>query len=165
MDHKITPEAKELWLPQLEGGTLPQATHALYDGYGYCCLGVFARAKGASFFEADDDDEAASITGKTEFICDLAGVDLNNNETLDLGFAEQFGLTSNVQAFLSTMNDGTHEVLIRNEDPLYHLYEKHATKVLKPTHSASALIQEAGAFFSVKPHTFAEIAKIIREDL
>lgn len=40
--NKFTPE-QEKWLSELESGKHKQATGELYNGEGYCCLGVAAR--------------------------------------------------------------------------------------------------------------------------
>jgi hypothetical protein len=40
---KELPTNIETWVTALESGEYDQCTQALYDGVGYCCLGVYAK--------------------------------------------------------------------------------------------------------------------------
>lgn len=42
----MKPGAKKLWVDSLRSGTFEQGQNYLYDGRGYCCLGVFASVNG-----------------------------------------------------------------------------------------------------------------------
>lgn len=158
---RIPDATKNVWLPLLEGGELKQAVGALRSGLGYCCLGVYALACGATFTKEDDEvDDEGNITNEVDdYIVDVDGDDVNDNELLDERFAEKHGIHIGQQTFLSHLNDGG-ECVVRNDDPLFALYEKHGTEVTGP-HAATA----GNIKFNMKRRTFAEIAQIIREDL
>lgn len=66
---KIPQATKDAWLPLLEGGTLPQTTSKLFnaDTGGYCCLGVLAKAQGASFFHEEIEGEDEDGHGRVRF--------------------------------------------------------------------------------------------------
>lgn len=57
-------EAQLKWLEALESGELDQAQHNLFDGKGYCCLGVLCKVLGAQFekrgnrYQTDDGRSA-----------------------------------------------------------------------------------------------------------
>jgi hypothetical protein len=40
---KELPKNIETWVTALESGEYDQCTHSLYNGKGYCCLGVYAK--------------------------------------------------------------------------------------------------------------------------
>jgi hypothetical protein len=61
---KELPTNIETWVTALESGEYSQCTHSLYDGEGYCCLGVYAKVVLGC---ADED-----ILG-TRFTIDSAG--------------------------------------------------------------------------------------------
>lgn len=159
---RIPDATKNVWLPLLEGGELKQAVGALRSGLGYCCLGVYALACGAAFTKEDDEaDDEGNITHEVDdySITLDDGYELNDNELLDQVWASGQGISAEAQTFLSHCNDGG-ECVVRNDDPLFALYEKHGTEVTGP-HAATA----GNIKFNMKRRTFAEIAQIIREDL
>jgi hypothetical protein len=54
---EMNPEIRARWTAKLRSGTIPQAQKALYDGHGYCCLGVLcelAREDNIVTLEGDD---------------------------------------------------------------------------------------------------------------
>jgi hypothetical protein len=61
---KELPKNIETWVTALESGEYPQCERALYNGEGYCCLGVYAKVV---FGFADE----YIISDKTE--CDPVG--------------------------------------------------------------------------------------------
>jgi hypothetical protein len=70
MDKQI----KTKWLKALRSGRYKQTQNNLYDGKGYCCLGVLAKVqrapdvdlRGESFLEDDRAVFSAGITGKSQ---------------------------------------------------------------------------------------------------
>ena len=46
---------KEKWVKALRSGRYKQAKECLYNGGGYCCLGVLARVQGAKTNELGDE--------------------------------------------------------------------------------------------------------------
>jgi hypothetical protein len=172
MDYKIPQETKDRWLPLLESGEVKQASGALFNDciHGYCCLGVYAKACGARFFreeipvETSDGeinepqyDVAGDIT--IEIDSERWGhLDLNNNELLDEDWANDQGISPDVQKFLSSLNDGCAGIAVKLDSPLIDLWRKHSV------HTKDSSVSGCMSF-SVRQHSFAEIARIIREDL
>lgn len=160
---RIPDTTKDVWLPWLEQKGLMQATGKLFNGTGYCCLGVYALARGAAFIKEDDEvDDEGNITNEVDdWMVDINGDDINDNELLEEGWAAQHGIEQYHQALLSHLNDGG-EAIVANDSPLFTLYEKHGTKVTGP-HAVSVAPNQTK--FLLKRHSFLEIAAIIREDL
>ena len=169
----IPQETKDRWLPLLEGGTLAQTRCFLYrdnDGalpVGYCCLGVYALACGAKFFhreiepDADDEDgEAYNEEDVTVEVPDYRG-NINASELLEQEWANQHGLSHEVQNLLSHLNDGG-EMAMNDDSPLYAVAMRYAAAQRKAEYTISS---KPGTVFTFTGHSFAEIAKVIREDL
>lgn len=85
---------KTKWVKALRSGKYRQKRDELYDAGAYCCLGVLARIKGASFKRVNEDYEAF-VDGKM--------VSLKGRGILKPGFA---GLSEKTQERLVRLNDG-----------------------------------------------------------
>lgn len=161
MDTKIPQTTKDMWLPLLESGELTQARQSLYDDgkNGYCCLGIYAKACGASF-HIDTLDEGTEDERESDVIVTVPGCagNLNEAELLAQEWADTQGISAEVQELLSNLNDGG-EHTIRHDNPLIDVWLKHATdmdEVLK--HGPRLKL-------TMPQYTFAQIAEVIREDL
>lgn len=53
------------WVEALESGKYAQCTDQLYDGIGFCCLGVYADIHGIPFENYGMDDDVPSGNGST----------------------------------------------------------------------------------------------------
>ena len=75
----LKPEFKEKFVAALESGEYKQTQSVLYDGSGYCCLGVAAKLMGATFVEKSGFDADGASDW---FRAMLDGVDLGDGEGL-----------------------------------------------------------------------------------
>ena len=55
-DYKMDPEVKAKWVAALRSGDYRQAKGQLYDGNGYCCLGVLCEVLGQEKRFVEDED-------------------------------------------------------------------------------------------------------------
>jgi len=60
-------KVKELWIKALRSGKFKQGTGRLFDGDGYCCLGVLASVVDPSKKCWDDEDSAFLVADDSEF--------------------------------------------------------------------------------------------------
>jgi hypothetical protein len=96
---KIDEATKEAWITALESGQWPQTANMLYDGTGYCCLGVLCRVKGGEFtprmFDVEDDEgNVTSQPSEDEYEFTVNGHTISEgNDLLDGNFAEELGMT------------------------------------------------------------------------
>lgn len=162
--HTMKLEQAEAWLAALEAGSYDQTTGVLCHidpmngNQSFCCLGVRAKVAGARFTRSNPDALNNSEMGDMRIYVAGYGGSLNQQEMLDERWAEYHGLTLGMQGLLSRLNDGNTAWLPSN-DPLAPLYKLLATKA---TPVADGTGRE-GFTFEFKKHTFAEIAKVIRE--
>lgn len=180
---KIPQETKDRWLPLLRGGELKQSTGRLFDGFGYCCLGVYAKACGATFVpeiestEDDDDDDGGNVieTESGEYAVEVPDgayvTNVNESELLEQEWADRQGITKEVQRLLSSMNDGL-AIHLADNDPLADVARKHAVgmEARDHYHGVGNTIGAAqgyvpGTLFKFDRMDFAAIAKVIEEDL
>lgn len=175
----IPQETKDRWLPLLKATTTKQCTGHLYDGDGYCCLGVYAKACGATFVpeinSEEDDDGNVIETENGEYSVEIPqgayATNVNESELLEQGWADTQGLTKEVQSLLSTMNDGL-SIHLADSDPLAEVARKHAV-AMEAKDKYDGVAQGAGCApnyvagtqFKFDRMSFAEIAKVIEEDL
>lgn len=165
---------KDLWLPLLESGTLEQAIGALMldvenNGFeGYCCLGVLAKAAGCTFVRQThtsetDDGEVCEEPDEDITVEAASGIgNINDSETLRQDWADQYGLSNDMQLFLAACNDGgEHHVSVVGT--ALHLWDKHC--VSKKVNAPTTSVFGDKVTYKMRKHSFAEIAKIIREDL
>lgn len=158
MDTKIPQETKDRWLPLLEDG-LTQARRALYDDgvNGYCCLGVYAKACGATFYRETIEVEGSEDEPRESDVkVDLLGQDINAQELLEQSWASSHGISPEAQELLSNLNDGG-EHTVRRDNLLIHVWLKHAVDVVE--------LQENRLRLTLPTYDFAQIAEVIREDL
>jgi hypothetical protein len=140
----MNPEFKSKWIADLRSGVYKQTKSVLYDGDGYCCLGVLCKTAGAVFediTEEDDDGECdlkyqPYLMGQALY---LSGADGETLDDIGLSF---FGLSANEQDTLTQMNDGMQTTMKWSEEQ-------------------KAWVQEPGH----KGKSFAEIADWIEENL
>lgn len=92
----MNPELKQKWIAALESGEYKQARKVLYDGEGYCCLGVLCRVAGATF-------EHSGLLFEPPV---LAGDRLDDGQCLNGGALFRFGIDDNEQTILIGLNDG-----------------------------------------------------------
>lgn len=158
MTIKIKPEEKALWVDALDSGKHEQGTGHLCTGYNghrqYCCLGVYALAKGASFTrdsDSDSHDFAVEMPTPKGWMCNL-----NDSELLDDQWAEQTaGLTHDHQNFLSRLNDG-HAHTLAPDDPFFELAREYALSET-PYETGESIT------FTFARHSFEEISAIIKK--
>lgn len=156
-EFKLHATEKALWLAALESGQFRQAHKKLFDGTGYCCLGVYAKAKGAEF-RREVVEEKGELVESDVYQCLLNDSDINDGELLDTAFAaNSAGLTTSHQAFFSNLNDGSQAWSLREDNPLFPLALSLADG---STRSSNVPFMHT---LSVRPHTFAEIIAIIKE--
>jgi hypothetical protein len=175
---KIPQTTKDLWLPLLRSPTTKQCTGHLYDGSGYCCLGVYAKAAGATFVPGiieEEDDEGNTVETEADgFRAEIPEggyvTNLNDNELLDQRWATLQGISKEHQELLSHLNDGG-QIHLENTHPLYDvvaLVAVHATpkaKYLPMTEVTPEAANVDGTMFTVEQHTFAQIADVIEKHL
>jgi hypothetical protein len=164
---KLDPEVKERWALSLEGGTYQQTRSKLYDGAGYCCLGVLAREQGCTFepiVDETEDDEGnwqEVIEGYTVYDC-ISRNQVDNDDLLETSYALQFGISDNHQQLFSSLNDASSSTVGAN-NPLYDIWVKLADEV-KPTQAEAPTGERPPCIcYFHRPRTFAEIAAVIRE--
>jgi hypothetical protein len=164
---KIDEATKEAWITALESGQWPQTANMLYDGTGYCCLGVLCRVKGGEFtprmFDVEDDEgNVTSQPSEDEYEFTVNGHTISEgNDLLDGNFAEELGMTGDHQGLLSSLNDGTTSN-IPVDSPLLPIWRKVATEATGDE-AASAASVGMVKFYIDPPRSFAEIAQVIRE--
>jgi len=155
--HTMSAAQADAWLEALERGAYEQGQGFLCreDMSGnktFCCLGVRAAVAGATFRRYDfNDDTVISLPGWDQ---------LNAGEVLDSAWASEQGLTCEMQNLLSRLNDGT-TTWFSHSEPLLELAKVLADKVTPKVPGADP--GSMGCTFEFHKHTFAEIAKIIRE--
>lgn len=172
-DYKIPQATKDLWLPALEGGTFKQCSGSLYDGYGYCCLGVLGVADGKQFVPRFDDDYDSPEDQASEPAIerwDLQSpenfVDLNNDDLLSDAYGDVLGLSAGHQAMLSALNDGTAMTVVSATDILLPVWKAIAAdEGSKVTEELITTYGDEVWKFRCAKHSFAEIAAIIRKHL
>lgn len=96
------------WVVDLETTTEPQATDALYDGVGYCCLGRLCKVAGLEFVPVDHDYKVET-TGDQSFAPQSVIREFLGIEEYDLNTEDALLDPSNggpfVQARYSDLND------------------------------------------------------------
>ena len=133
----MTPELKQKWIEKLESGQYKQCTGVLYNGDGYCCLGVLIEAAGGEFVQTAEADEDYGYQAEYD-PKPINGIEVNDGvEVLSNLGLEMFGLTSDQQQMLTRLNDGERNRKDSDGNPLPDL----------------------------KPKTFREISQVIREAL
>lgn len=100
----LDPEFKEKWCAALESGQYPQTTSVLYDGHGFCCLGVACVVLGATFVERNEDEDEPECLNYRPMLNDEQ-INSGSDEVIDDEIAEAKGLTLTQQADLYTLND------------------------------------------------------------
>lgn len=110
-----TNEKVELLLEALESGEYPRASGALFDGWGYCCLGVADRVCFNAVFTYDEperqylDDknnhEYLDTFRARELGLDKRLTEDENGYLTGMGLHLYFGLYMNRQQALARMND------------------------------------------------------------
>lgn len=180
---KMKEAPKAAWCAMLNEPGLLQVTGKLYGeitpaerrhawpgsaacGYGYCCLGVFARSQGASFefeqvIEQGEDGDVEGVADEATVTLPNHDGDINESELLEEDWADQFGITSAHQAFLSTLNDGGQST-VKRDDPFFPLYQKYCKSEGAPDFPDSVGVDRR--LFTMRKHTFAEISAIISEE-
>ena len=111
-DFNINLYEKSLWTAALNSGEHNQ-TGALFNGDGYCCLGLYAKVKGCQFLmDTVIDGEGNVIEQHNGYTVEAPdGVDINHNEWLDQEFAETAGITAEHLSLQSHLNDGLDYVI------------------------------------------------------
>jgi hypothetical protein len=96
---------KEKWVAALRSGEYQQAHGTLFNGTGYCCLGVACIVLGAKFVESTDSIQFG--TGSLKWRPMLDGVDIGrlSESILVKEVADKVGLTYDNQYKLWHMND------------------------------------------------------------
>jgi hypothetical protein len=139
----MKPEFKAKWLADLRSGNYKQTKSVLYDGAGYCCLGVLCASVGA-LFEDNTEDE---FIGEPQYVPFLTSINTylsdTEGQTLDDCGLTFFGLTNDEQDTLTKMNDGKPAGILTWYGPV------------------QGYVQEP----PVEPKSFAEIADWIEENL
>lgn len=100
---KLDEDFKKAWCDKLESDEYKQAHGTLYDGKGYCCLGVACLVLGAQFEESLDSNKPKSLVWRPL----LDGVDLGdpNESVLSDEVLLKINMTSDSQGILWRMND------------------------------------------------------------
>lgn len=78
-------EMKAKWLEALRSGKYPQGRDTLFDGYGYCCLGVLQVAIDGTVEKGDD---GSVLSYPTKYWCREKGVPLSHNHRVYAGAPE-----------------------------------------------------------------------------
>lgn len=91
---------KQPWIDALESGEYVQTQSALYDGTGYCCLGVLCRIAGAEF------QRVVTTHGHDYEPTLVDGIQLNDGQELSNDGRKMFGLDCNQESTLIGLNDG-----------------------------------------------------------
>lgn len=60
-DYKLEKEFADQWLTALRSGEYAQCSDTLYDGEGYCCLGVAGKILGMSDKELENEPTLVSV--------------------------------------------------------------------------------------------------------
>lgn len=95
MDEKI----KQQWVKALRSGEYSQAKGWLYDGEGYCCLGVLAHIHPDIQFHYEEDSGDPGLVGW------YVGENPAHKETLPIEFIESIGLGNYLAGSLANDND------------------------------------------------------------
>ena len=95
----LNPEFKAKWLEMLRSGEYEQTTNSLFNGIGYCCLGIACLAFGGKF----EEDVYREQWPHSEEIQDmkLSG----GSEYLSWQFSQKIGLSQTEENKLVCMND------------------------------------------------------------
>jgi len=134
----MNPTYKQPWIAALRSGEYEQARSVLYNGTGYCCLGVLCKVAGSDFYvSGGDEDEAAGPVSYRP--TDIGDIMVGNEENLTDYGREFFGLTAIEGDTLTAMNDGR--------------------RVWSADHDPSPSVT------TTKSESFAEIADWIEENL
>lgn len=94
----MEPSLKEAWMSALKSGEYKQSHRVLYDGNGYCCLGVLCVVAGATFEQ--------TVQSPPYYVPKLNGVRLNSVCSLSEVTLKMFGLSEATQTWLVRLNDG-----------------------------------------------------------
>ncbi len=160
-DLKINAADKALWTAALDSGEHEQATGHLFDGKGYCCLGVLAKVKGCSFFlgthtEEDDEGDEIETDNDSYTVLTSDNANINDSEVLNQDFADRIGLTKDHQNLLSNLNDGR-SIMLMPDEPMHAICVKLGiecrTSPMLPDHE----------FVVDHKYSFDEISKIIKD--
>lgn len=102
----MNPEYKAPWLAALRSGKYKQTQRVLYDGSGYCCLGVLCKVAGSNFVITNTDEVEDNKEDPRYEPTDLKGETVSDAENLSPDGRELFGLYDDVSETLILMNDG-----------------------------------------------------------
>ncbi len=85
----MNPEYKQKWIEALRSGKYKQCKETLFDGVGYCCLGVLCEIGGLTRNESIYSDE----------------IGYKSEGELSISHLNRFGLHGSEQSHLIDMND------------------------------------------------------------
>jgi hypothetical protein len=102
MDRKYKAE----WLKALRSGEYQQARGKLYDGTGYCCLGVLCKVAGSKFVITNPDDVRHESDYPVYEPTKLGNDQPGDAESLNDHGLQMFGFDTEVQDMLAAKNDG-----------------------------------------------------------
>lgn len=94
---KMPAKTKAKWLKALRSGDYQQAQNTLFDGKGYCCLGVLQKACDGKVEMMADQNEVPAVMPSQEWY--------DTHNVLD-PFGE-YENTYTYEGWLAMMNDGT----------------------------------------------------------
>jgi hypothetical protein len=172
MPVRMSEAARGVWLAALERGDYNQSTGKLFkrEENGYCCLGLFAKLQGCTFEprliprtdsfgrtigEYESDDVKVLSTDEHGDAWDV-----NESELLLQAYADQFEISNFQQSVLSRLNDGTTTTIYKSD-------REYANKVAfwRQMDCVQETVNESATSitFHPKPHSFAEIAAVIRK--
>lgn len=170
-DVKLPEGVKVKWTEALDGGKFPQCTGHLFDGRGYCCLGVLGKVDGGAFLPIMEDDDEADDGMPTEvesgsYSLRKDGQNVNNDDLLCDDYAATLGLSEKHQEMFSTLNDGnstgfydTHPLA-----PVWHALAALPDAKVKLEPQGLLGVGETATHWKAvcEKHSFAEISAIIK---
>lgn len=93
-------EIADKWIAALESGQYEQAQNFLYDGKGYCCLGVLCKIIGRNFKPTDGITNHYAVEGTTNDSF------LPSSVVFEVGMRSSSGEVRKQNTSLAAMNDG-----------------------------------------------------------